>query len=136
MERTAYQIKFVFAVSDFSKWDMTIDDRLERQQKIIVALFLLLGKALPKLTLAQNREMFVSESEIKNAWIKQQSPVRLISTTDSLVPRDGMWAMEKERVFRCVLGDLDLTKTGLNLKGNMPEEPKPTPERRRVFDLE
>lgn len=115
---------------------LTVSDTEQRQQKIIVALFLLLGKALPKLTLAQNREMFVSESEIKNAWMQQKSPVRLISTTDSLVPVDGMWQFEKERVFRCVLGDLDLTKTGLQLKGKMPEEPKPTPARTRVFDLE
>lgn len=105
----------------------------DRQKKIIVALFLILGKALKKLP-ANDREIQVTEDEIRLAWMEQKSPVRLVS--------QNTW-LDSGRVFRTVLEDLDLNKTGMFTPGEKypsfhdpPPEPNKETERRRIFDLE
>jgi hypothetical protein len=69
----------------------------EQQQKIIVALFLLMGKALPKIGAIERNGLTVSESEILAAWQKKESPVRITSTF-----------VFNERVFGCALEKLDM----------------------------
>ena len=101
-----------------------------RMQKIIVALFLCLDKAmnrLPQYSWALEA-LEVSESEIREAWKNQTSPVRLIS-------RRSDWG---DRTFRVVKGNLDLNKTGMSFKKPMPEEPNldPLKKGKRCFDLE
>lgn len=108
-------------------------EKLARQQKIIVALFLCLGKSMNMMIPKQRDQVFVRESEIAEAWKNQKSPVRLVSTQD--------FSWEVERTFKVVLGELDLTKTGgMDFRRKMPAEPAPpvateVPQR-RVFDLE
>jgi len=109
----------------------------DRQKKIIVALFLILGKALRELP-AHKRDIKVTEEEIRDAWIQQRSPVRLVSAVED-------WVINPQRVFRTVLADLDLQKTGMFAAGEKyPEFKEPVAddphkkelERKRVFDLE
>lgn len=118
---------------------------IDRQNKIIVALFLILGKAMERVPINDRNLISVSETEIAKAWKAQKSPVRLISSMEvnagstSNSGEDDEWK-SVHRVFRVVPGDLDLSKTGLNLKGKMPkEEDRPATahhKQRRVFDLE
>jgi hypothetical protein len=110
----------------------------DRQKKIIVALFLVLGKALKALP-ANQRGIRVTESEIREAWIAQRSPVRLVSRMEH---PHGL-AQQEERVFQTVLQELDLTKVGFIAPGEKFPEIKEQDEkgshpldRKRVFDLE
>lgn len=115
----------------------TVNDP-DRQKKIIVALFLVLGKALKKLP-PHEREIRVTENEIREAWIQQRSPVRLVSRLEH---PDG-WSMAEQRVFQTVLEELDLTKVGFIKPGEKFPEVKEHDvkgdhplDRKRVFDLE
>jgi hypothetical protein len=104
----------------------------DRQTKIIVALFLFLGKALSKLPL-KDRDICVKESEIRAAWKAQSSPVRLLSG------QNGYFDATGELTYRCVMGQLDLKKTGMDFSRKMPSEPErvdPLKPGKRVFDLE
>ncbi|MBU6231581.1 hypothetical protein KGP36_02840 [Patescibacteria group bacterium] len=105
----------------------------DRQTKIIVALFLVLGKAVEQLNAGQRNKISVRESEIRDAWNSQKSPVRIVSEMSDAL---GYYQVGRERVFNVVLGDLDMKKTGLNFSKPMPEEPKDRPKKVRVFDLE
>jgi hypothetical protein len=113
----------------------------DRNQKIIVALFLLLGKALNQLPLTR-RNLTVTESEILEAWLKKESPVRLVMDTKlSLCPTEGdHWGSPTERVYKCILGNLDMTKTGMNFNKPMPAGSTVTVDvkekKNRVFNLE
>jgi len=116
-----------------------VSDPNTRESKIIVALFLMLGKCLNALP-ANQRNFEVTETEMRKAWEEQKSPVRLVSEhrAQSFVDDGDKWN-HQERVFKCVMGELDLHKTGLNFQGKMPEEPKVdhlVRPGRRVFDLE
>lgn len=112
----------------------------DRQNKIIVALFLILGKATSQLNAAQRQSLSVTESEIRKAWADQKSPVRIISEVRnewSTMSSGDNWG--SERTFRVVVGELDLKKTGMDLRRKMPEEPKikdPLKPGKRCFDLE
>ena len=130
-------------------------DQLEkeamRNQKILVALFLCLGKSVVALPL-KKRNIEVTETEIRKAWSEQKSPVRILSEVraSSLVGLDpetgeGLYTGSSERVYKVLLQDLDLQKVGFMKNGQTcpPYEASTTTrsnvetgERRRVFDLE
>lgn len=50
-----------------------------RQQKILVALFLLLGRAYDALPAKKRENLTVLESEIAKAWAEKKSPIRVLS---------------------------------------------------------
>jgi hypothetical protein len=120
-----------------------------RLQKIVVALFLILGKTIKQLPFGAIKNCEVSESEIAQAWKTKKSPVRIISEVSS----NGMagsfggdekrWCAINERTFRVVAGDLDLNKVAPNFATvKVPKEigdPAKGPDgkpKSRVFDLE
>jgi len=98
-----------------------------REQKLVVALFLALGKAMayvpPAITVS------VSEQEIGDAWKKKVSPVRLTA-------RDEIWG--SNNVFQVVRGVAKMVKDEMPLKGNMPKFTQPLTEKPvgRVFDFD
>lgn len=117
---------------------MRSEDEAIRDKKIIVALFLILARALEKLP-PTDRDIRVSEIEIKKAWTDQKSPVRVIGER----PEFAQWDMEDPGMtFRAVLQELDLKKVNFIPPNTpYPEEKrvKAAPEahpKGRVFDLE
>jgi len=114
----------------------------QRQQKIIIALCLILGKTMTKIPISERPHVYVTEDEIAKAWKEKKSPVRLVSSMEHIQPSAGFdeaWTPGGQRIFRVVPGDLDLSKTGMNMQGKMPKESEQTGHQhkeRRVFDLE
>lgn len=113
-----------------------------RNQKIVVALFLILAKTLQKLPL-NNRRVEVTEAEIKQAWKDQKSPVRILSERRFMPfaqDEGDNWNGEM-RVYWTQLQELDLNRVGF-MKPDQPfpaegiNAPLPARERGRVFDLE
>ena len=115
---------------------------IDRQNKIIVALFLILGRTMTKIPISERPHVYVTEDEIAEAWKKKKSPVRLLSSMEHVQPSAGFdeaWTPGGQRVFRVVPGDLDLSKTGMKIQGKMPLEAEQMVHKtkeRRVFDLE
>lgn len=91
-----------------------------REQKLIVAVFLALGKAFEHVP--KNVNIEVSEAEIQSAWKAKQSPV-------SIVSRDEIWG--SGNVFKVVPGNMKIKNVAPDLKGNLVESPKKI----RVFDF-
>ncbi|MBU6231580.1 hypothetical protein KGP36_02835 [Patescibacteria group bacterium] len=91
-----------------------------REQKLIVALFLSLGKAFEHVP--KNVNIEVSEAEIQAAWKAKQSPV-------SIVSRDEIWG--SGNVFKVVPGNMKIKNVAPDLKGNLVQAPKKV----RVFDF-
>jgi hypothetical protein len=131
-----------------------------RDKKVIVALFLILSKALNRLPLSQ-RKIEVLESEIRNAWGNQTSPVRILSEMRAIdrgqdengeqwVPIDPAYVtavgseIPYERVFFTKLESVNLGPTGkiklIPANAPFPKEESEVNElrneRKRIFDLE
>lgn len=130
-----------------------LENEAARNQKIIVALFLFLGKAVIELPLPK-RNLQVTETEIRKAWSEKKSPVRILServpnsTFAYDVDTQEALNTENERIYKVHLQDLDLMKVGFMHHGQKcPDYQATTAEkselqqtidgdRRRVFDLE
>ncbi len=113
-----------------------------RHQKIVVALFLILGRACNMLNSKQRQGVTCMESEIAEAWIQKKSPIRITSKSVPVmmlqITEFEQWGGERE--YSVVFGELDL---GVVAKGfaSVPM-PKADPtdmvkdEKTRVFTLE
>ncbi len=113
-----------------------------RQQKIIVAVFLLLGKAYNLLPQIQRDKVTCLESEIAKAWAAKEAPVRVISENtpviDSPIAEYQEWG--GERRYSVQVGTLDLGKVGKGFASVPMPKADPTDagkdEKTRVFTLE
>ena len=77
------------------------EEEIARKDKIIVALFLVLGKAVNQLSAGQRKACAVRESEIREAWTNKHSPVRIVSETRmrEAWQMAEAWGPMEERVF-------------------------------------
>lgn len=113
-----------------------------RQQKIVVALFLLLGKAYNLLGQRERNKVTCLESEIALAWAKKESPVRVISeqapVIDSPIAEFQEWG--GERRYSVQVGTLNLGAVSGGFASVPMPKADPTdkekPEKSRVFQLE
>ena len=119
-----------------------LEAQAERNQKILVALFLMLGEALKRLP-EEQRGILITEDQIRKAWELGQSPVRVLSEqipeTASFVESEN-WGPRLR--FRPVLQFLNLDRVNFKKKGQpYPQGNTAVPDnsvnglRRRVFDL-
>jgi len=92
-----------------------------REQKLIVALFLALGKTMQHVPKDLNIE--ISEGEIREAWKKKESPVRIVS-------RDQIWG--SGNVFKVVAEKSAIKKIDGDLKAPIVEAAKKS----RAFDFD
>ncbi len=119
-----------------------VTDLEAKQQKIIVAVFLLLGKAFHLLDQKQRAKVTCLESEIAEAWQKKESPVGVISemppAIDSPIDEYQQWG--GERRYSVIYRKLQLTNVAKGFASvPMPKaDPceKEKPDKSRVFTLQ
>ena len=113
-----------------------------RQQKIIVVLFLLLGRAYNLLNAKQRQQVTCMESEIAEAWANKKSPIRITSqpaqVTYSPIEEFQQWG--GGRKYRVVPGELNLGVVSKGFASVPMPEADPTdkvkPDKTRIFTLE